>query len=369
MAISDAEVPLDALPSDAPRAASCDSSTEPDGVEAMSSISEQHSPTTEDAVPVVLQLQSPTIDSGWSSRFFTLIKSRKVESSLLAIGTFITLAALVLQARSNSLTGASNALTREANAVAEQSYKQQLWDDCHDRDVDAGVAPMLALDPAKVRSEEPLEAKPQTFFDTWKYVLLIACLQFLWCIYCESILQRATAARKCRLKDRPNLKRDKHEEQAAKGKKTSVEEDGLSYVIAYVLPQMLLGFVRSLAHDKKAEQGCYGILCIMIVMYTVFSSRLQRLRNDVQVEEDEEARPPKKTDLDMRKIRNYTRSLVRRLIKSSGRRTAAAAAAPASDSTAKEAESTHATGMILAAWIWIELQTPRARHRRSKIDT
>ncbi|KAL8805550.1 MAG: hypothetical protein Q9200_005390 [Gallowayella weberi] len=135
MAISDAEVPLDALPSDAPRAASCDSSTEPDGVGAITSTSEQHSPTPTEAIPKVLQLQSPTVDSGRSTRFFSLIKSRKVKSSLFAIGTFIGLAALGLQARSNSLTGASNELTREANAVAEQSYKQQLWDDCHDRDV------------------------------------------------------------------------------------------------------------------------------------------------------------------------------------------------------------------------------------------
>ncbi|KAL8802947.1 MAG: hypothetical protein Q9200_006410 [Gallowayella weberi] len=225
---------------------------------------------------------------------------------------------------------------------------------------------MLALDPAKVGSQEPLEEKPQSFFNTWKYFLLIVCLQFLWCTYCDSVLQRATAARKCRLKNRPNLKRDKQQEQTAKGKTTCLEDNVLSYVIAYVLPQLLLSFVRSLAHGKKVEQSCLGILCIMIIMWAFFASRLQRLRNDVQVEEDEEARPSEKTELDMRKIRNYTRSLVQRLIKSSRKRRAAAA--PASDSTAKEAVSAYVTGMILAAWIGIELRTPRARQRHSKID-
>ncbi|KAL8688531.1 MAG: hypothetical protein Q9224_004860, partial [Gallowayella concinna] len=357
MAISDVEVPLEALPTDAPPTASCESSIELDCVEAIPSISQRHSPTREDVVPQILQTQLPTVQSGWSNRFFSLIKSRKVESSLLAICTVIALAGLVLQARSNSLTGASNALTREANAVAEESYKQQLWDDCHDRNdmqhlpqcqnidspqfwrptsdsaahlrprslggpslsnitrpaqppsshSDAGAASKQAPNAATTRSQEPLEDTPSSFFDTWKYGLLVALFQFLWCYYCDSILQRATTARKSRLKDKPNLKRDKHEEQAAKGKKTCVEEGGWSYVVAYVLPHLLLRFVRSLASDQKADQACYGILCMMIVTYTFFASRLQKLRNDVQVEEDEEARAPEKTELDMRTIRNYTR--------------------------------------------------------------
>ncbi|KAL8676470.1 MAG: hypothetical protein Q9186_007013 [Xanthomendoza sp. 1 TL-2023] len=378
MAMSDVEVPLEALPTDARPAASCD---------------EQHSPTSEETNPQTLQSQLPTAQSGRSNRFFTLIQSRKVESSLLAICTFIALAALVLQARSSYGTTATIAMSDMQHLPQCQNIDSpQFWRPISDSAAhlrprslggpslsnitrpaqppsshsDAGAASKQAPDAATTRSQEPLEDTPSSFFDTWKYGLLVALFQFLWCYYCDSILQRATTARKSRLKDKPNLKRDKHEEQAAKGKKTCVEEGGWSYVVAYVLPHLLLRFVRSLASDQKADQACYGILCMMIVSYTFFASRLQKLRNDAQVEEDEEARAPEKTELDMRTIRNYTRSLVRRLIKSSVKGKTAAASTSDSPVKEKEAVSAYATGFLLGAWIWMEQQTPKPRRRNAQ---
>ena len=49
--------------------------------------------------------------------------------------TCIALAALVLQSIGNRFSKEANELTEKGNAVAENAYKLQLWDDCHDRQV------------------------------------------------------------------------------------------------------------------------------------------------------------------------------------------------------------------------------------------
>lgn len=42
-----------------------------------------------------------------------------------------------LQAQPNNLSKASNKLANEANLVAKQSFKFQLWDECHDETISA----------------------------------------------------------------------------------------------------------------------------------------------------------------------------------------------------------------------------------------
>lgn len=234
----------------------------------------------------------------------------------------------------------------------------------------SGYAPVLELDAAATPKQDPLEETPHSFLHTWKFFLLTVSVQILWCRFCDSFNRRATAARKRRLKHRPNLKRDKHQEKAAIGKKSTKEDERWSYITACVLPQFLWSFVLSLVRDDKVDKVFNGTISIMIIAYWFLDSRLQRLRIEVQVEEDEEARPPEKSELDMRTLRKYTQYLVRRLIKTSVR--SAAEAAPTRDPTAKAADPAPlqnlASSTILALWLWTELQTPRPRRRHSGVD-
>ena len=57
------------------------------------------------------------------------------ELVIIIVATCIALAGLILQFRANRLGKEANELTRKGNAVAQKSYKLQLWDDCHDRQV------------------------------------------------------------------------------------------------------------------------------------------------------------------------------------------------------------------------------------------
>ena len=63
------------------------------------------------------------------------LTTKKSELVIVIVGTCIALAALVLQFTANRLSKEANELTRLGNAVAEKSYKLQLWDNCHDRQV------------------------------------------------------------------------------------------------------------------------------------------------------------------------------------------------------------------------------------------
>ena len=67
-------------------------------------------------------------------------KSRHNEILLITIGTCLALAALKGQLKSNGLSQEANAITQEGNVMTEQTYKLQLWDDCHDRIVSARAA-------------------------------------------------------------------------------------------------------------------------------------------------------------------------------------------------------------------------------------
>ncbi|KAL8768359.1 MAG: hypothetical protein Q9209_005393 [Squamulea sp. 1 TL-2023] len=224
---------------------------------------------------------------------------------------------------------------------------------------------------ATAHIHQSFEKIPESFFDTWKFTLLVAVLYALWCYFCDSVRRRATTARKRRLKDRPNLKRDKHQEKAAEARETSKGDERWFFLEAYLLPQTLLAFVQSLGRNDKASKIGRGIVCTIVVAYCFLASRIQRLRIDVQAEEDEEARPREKIELDMRTLRKYTRNLVKRLIKVS--RQSAPRAAPTRASAAKEPSSaplgTSAGSIILALWIWTELQTPRPKHRISQVNS
>ena len=74
-----------------------------------------------------------------SHKCFGFIGSPKTQATLIINGSCIALAALALQAKSNSLTATSNALAQIGNDIAEKSYKLQLWDDCRNRKVSALV--------------------------------------------------------------------------------------------------------------------------------------------------------------------------------------------------------------------------------------
>lgn len=73
------------------------------------------------------------------NRCIALLKSNATTTIIVVIGTIIALAALILQVQSNNLNKASNKLAHEANLAAEQSFKLQLWDDCHDEAVSAST--------------------------------------------------------------------------------------------------------------------------------------------------------------------------------------------------------------------------------------
>ncbi|KAL8788102.1 MAG: hypothetical protein Q9213_001860 [Squamulea squamosa] len=198
---------------------------------------------------------------------------------------------------------------------------------------------------ATAHIEQPFEETQQSFFDTWKFCLLVTILHALWCYFCHLARQCATTARKRRLRDRPNLKRDKHQEKAAEAKKTSEDDERWFYINAFLLPQTVVAFVQSLGCDDKADKIDRGIICTIVVAYCFLASRLQRLTIDVQAEEDEEARPPEKVDLDMRTLRKYTRNLVKRLVKVS--RQSAPKAAPPEIPQQQKNPAQHLSGHLL----------------------
>ena len=66
---------------------------------------------------------------------FRMLTTKRSELVIIIIATCIALAGLILQFKANRFSDEANELTRQGNSVAEKSYKLQLWDDCHDRQV------------------------------------------------------------------------------------------------------------------------------------------------------------------------------------------------------------------------------------------
>ena len=89
---------------------------------------------------------------------------KKSELVIIDVATCIALAGLVLQFRANRLSKEANELTRKGNAVAQKSYKLQLWDDCHDRQV--------------IRSIKGVFHKSETYFTrTCKILIFVKVIQ------------------------------------------------------------------------------------------------------------------------------------------------------------------------------------------------
>lgn len=72
-----------------------------------------------------------------------IIKKKKLDSLILTTGVGLALAAFILQFRANRLSQEANELTWKGNVIVEESYKLQLWDDCHDRQVSMAIQGVL----------------------------------------------------------------------------------------------------------------------------------------------------------------------------------------------------------------------------------
>ena len=92
---------------------------------------------TQEAAP--LTSETPTESTPAESGLTNVSRSGAAELALIAIGVFVAIAALILQIQSNTLAKESIEATRKGNAAAEKSYKLQLWEDCHDKEVSAKI--------------------------------------------------------------------------------------------------------------------------------------------------------------------------------------------------------------------------------------
>ncbi|KAL8930623.1 MAG: hypothetical protein Q9208_000494 [Pyrenodesmia sp. 3 TL-2023] len=100
----------------------------------------------------------------------------------------------------------------------------------------------------------------QNIFDTSKFGLLIILLQSIWhCVRDRTVLYGNATARNRRLQNRPNLKRDKHKEKAAKRTKVCNEDEHRFQIMTLFLPQAVLSFVHSLSSDKSSNKAPSGL--------------------------------------------------------------------------------------------------------------
>ena len=90
--------------------------------------------TEETTATVSPETAATSLDRGQHNHVRRLT-TKKSELFIIIVGTCIALAALILQIRANRFSEVANELTEKGNAVAENAYKLQLWDDCHDRQV------------------------------------------------------------------------------------------------------------------------------------------------------------------------------------------------------------------------------------------
>lgn len=87
----------------------------------------------------------------------------------------------------------------------------------------------------------------------------------------------------------PNLTKMNHEERIAKDKGKALTAMSGLWALAFGLLQSLFASLVGLSTGLSADRACGIVLLILLTLYFIVETRLQRLRKELKIKEDEEA--------------------------------------------------------------------------------